>query len=480
MRIFPLVLLLSVAFSKADNLSVLLPKAEKGDVDAQYQLAEIYAEAQGVDQDYSKASQWARKAADQGNPKAQYRLASILFYGMDGKKNQPEALQLFIKSAAGLERLSKKNDADAQSKLGILYAQGIGVKNDQKEAVKLFEKAAKAGVLKAQCDLGDAYLFGRGVERNPTIGGEWYEKAAGAGYGKAQIQFGLINIQGMGCRQDIKEGLDWLKRASEQRHPEYAKQAKDLLDRLEKNPPVNGPDMDALIERAGKGELKAQLDLANRYEKGAGLKVDYQAVLRWLDAAARQGSPSASHQLGGILMAGRGGAKNPEKAVQYWHLAASLGSRVAQVDYAVACAKGYGMQKNLSDAYYWTLIARKTAVSEEQQNSLRTLQRLISDGLKSDDILKCLKRSRIWKNPKDHKTRIQIVGAEYGKPEMQFARGLAIKDSHPVEALKWLRLAEKAKVKGAGKSAVELAEKLSKFQVERAEIKAGSFNPLGG
>ena len=479
MRIFLLIVPLTVVGLSANDLTVLLRKAEKGDVEAQYQLAEKYSEAIGVEQDYGKSYHWAKKAADQGNPKAQYRLASIIYTGGIGPKNQPEALQLFLESFIGLKKLSEKGDSDARSKLGILYARGVGVKKDLTEAAKLFGQAARVGHVKAQLDLATAYLQGSGVNRNPTTAKHWFEKAAKAGNGQAQIELGLLYIRGIGCRQNIMSGMDWIQKAAIQKHPSYAKQASNLLSRLEINPPQNGPDIDALIKRAETGEIKAQLELANRYEQGAGIKVDFSAVLRWLDAAARQGSASASHHLGGMLMAGRGMKKNPERAVHYWNLAAKLGLRGAQLDYAVACAKGYGMHKNLPEAYYWMLVVRKATPADEQQNSLRSLQAAISAGLKPDDILECLKRSRAWEHPQDHETRLQIVLAEYGEPKAQYARGLAIQDSHPVEALKWLRLAEKAKVKGSEKSAAELATKLSKLQVETAGDLMGRFNPLG-
>ena len=295
-------LCLSGGLAKAD-LKLLIKKAEKGDEAAQYQLAEMYAEAQGVDQDYAKASQWARKAADQGNAKAQYRLASIMYMELNGERLQPQALQLFMKARVGLELLAKNNDSDAKSKLGILFARGIGVQKDLKQAAKLFEEAAKAGFVKAQSDLAGAYLMGRGVERNPTTAGYWFEKAAKAGYGEAQIQRGLIKIQGTGCRQDIKSGLVWLKKASQQRHPRYAKQAKVLLERLGQNPPKIGTNIDALINRAKKNELEAQWELAQRYEFGKGVKVDFSESIKWLDAASRQGFETASHLrwLGEIL-----------------------------------------------------------------------------------------------------------------------------------------------------------------------------------
>ena len=178
-------------------------------------------------------------------------------------------------------------------------------------------------------------------------------------------------------------------------------------------------------------------------------------------------------------MAGRGLKENPEKAAHYWNLAARLGHGAAQVDYAVACAKGYGVEKNLPEAYYWTLVVRKATIVEEQQNSLRALQGVITPGLKPDEILDCLKRSRAWNKPEDKEIRLEIVAAEYGEPEAQFARGLVMKDSHPIEALKWLLLAKKSKVKNAEKSANELTSKLSKSQVEKAKDLFEKFTPLG-
>ena len=467
--------LLMIGSSSGGDLKGILSKAENGDKGAQYRLAEMYAEAQGVDQDYLKASQWARKAADQGDAKAQYRLASIMYLGVDGQRRQPEALKLFLRSVAGLKVLAKEGDADAQSKLGILYARGIGVQKDLKQAAQLFEKSAKAGYAKAQTDLAGAYLMGRGVIRNPTTAGYWFEKAAKAGYGEAQIQLGLLHIQGIGCRQNVDSGLDWLKKAEVQRHPDYAKRARGLLSRLKSSPPKKGQDISVLEEQAQKGQLKAQLELAQRYEIGAGVKVDLSAVVEWLDAATGQGSANAGHRLGGMLMMGRGIEKNTKRAVRYWNLAARLGHGGAQVDYAVARAKGDGADKDLSEAYYWMLIARRGATSEKQQKNLKALQGLITSDLKPDQILDGLKRSRKWRNPEN---RAQIASAEYGDTKAQFAYGLAIKESQPIEALKWLRLAERGKVKDAAEQVGKLVEKLDKEQVERAKRMVERFKPL--
>ncbi len=472
-------ILLAAGTALGADLKATLKQAEAGDAASQYQLAERYAEADGVDQDYQAALKWARKAADQGNAKAQYRMASILYLGVAGEARQPEALQLFRKSAAGLETLAKAGDADARAKLGILCARGIGVDQDAARAAQLFSQAAKAGVTKAQVDLAGAYLLGNGVERNPTTAGEWFTKAAKAGHGQAQLQLGTMCIQGTGREQDIKQGMDWLRQAAANRNPDYAKQAKGLLERLTASPPKPGPDMAALRQRAQSGDLKTQLELAQRHEIGAGVKVDLAAVRQWLNAATRQGSAAAAHRLGGILILGRGESKKePEVAVRYWKLAAELGYGGAQVDYAVACAKGDGLDKNMPEAYYWALIARRTNTSEKEERNLRALQGVITGGLEPDEILNGLTQSRKWKAPEGEQERLRWVKAQYGDGAAQLALGQALSQSRPLEALKWLELAAAAKEKGAAAAAKELAADLSKTEVALVMARIKAFKPL--
>ncbi|NLK41150.1 MAG: sel1 repeat family protein, partial [Planctomycetes bacterium] len=91
-----------------------LKKAEQGHAAAQYNLGVMYANGQGVPQDYKEAVKWFRKAAEQG-------------------------------------------DADAQFNLGLMYANGRGVPQDDKEAVKWFRKAAEQGDADAQFNLGLMY-----------------------------------------------------------------------------------------------------------------------------------------------------------------------------------------------------------------------------------------------------------------------------------------------------------------------------------
>ena len=56
-------------------------KAEQGDATAQYNLGVMYANGEGVIQDYKQAVKWFRLSAEQGNASAQYNLGVMYAQG---------------------------------------------------------------------------------------------------------------------------------------------------------------------------------------------------------------------------------------------------------------------------------------------------------------------------------------------------------------------------------------------------------------
>jgi hypothetical protein len=64
--------------------------------------------------------------------------------------------------------------AEAQYNLGVMYANGEGVPEDDTEAVKWYRKAAEQGLAKAQYNLGGRYDFGNApplrMTQNPSSG----------------------------------------------------------------------------------------------------------------------------------------------------------------------------------------------------------------------------------------------------------------------------------------------------------------------
>ncbi len=91
-------------------------------------------------------------------------------------------------AAAALEQLLDDGVAEAQSLLGLLYAQGKGVAQDFEASLELFQKAAAQGHADGQYYLGYTYLEGSGVKADPVTALAWFMQAAARGHEKATLE----------------------------------------------------------------------------------------------------------------------------------------------------------------------------------------------------------------------------------------------------------------------------------------------------
>ncbi|MEG1051519.1 MAG: tetratricopeptide repeat protein [Janthinobacterium sp.] len=76
---------------------------------------------------------------------------------------------------------AEQGDASAQNNLGVMYANGHGVPQDDGLAVQWYARAAGQGHALAQYNLGGMYNSGRGVEKDPVCGYMWLALAAEGG-----------------------------------------------------------------------------------------------------------------------------------------------------------------------------------------------------------------------------------------------------------------------------------------------------------
>lgn len=125
-----------------------------------------------------------------------------------------------VRAAAG--------DADAQLQLGLRYAEGDGVIQNDKEATKWFALAAKQGLTEAQYHYGLALLRGRGVVQDYQAAFSWIEKSAKRGNAKAQYSLGELYRFGTGTPLDKARAYLWYNLAAAQ-GVEAAAKARDSL-----------------------------------------------------------------------------------------------------------------------------------------------------------------------------------------------------------------------------------------------------------
>ena len=127
-----------------------------------------------------------------------------------------------------IKKMAEEGNADAQSKLGVLYASGVGMKMDKQEAVRWYRKSAEQGYPVGQWNMAFMYVRGEGVEADFNEARELFRKSAESGFENAQYDLGMMLLQGLGGKQDRNEAEKWFRMAAEQGYREAKKILKDF------------------------------------------------------------------------------------------------------------------------------------------------------------------------------------------------------------------------------------------------------------
>jgi len=147
--------------------------AAAGDADAQFALANFYAEGNGVAQNTAVALDWYGAAAAQGNAEAKQKVLGSY--------------------SSGLVRLAKVGDIDAATQVADFLFNGKGgATKNEADAATYYSIAYKAGNKSAGTKLitmYNAYQNGRGVVKNTELANIYLAAAALAGIQEAKDIF---------------------------------------------------------------------------------------------------------------------------------------------------------------------------------------------------------------------------------------------------------------------------------------------------
>jgi TPR repeat protein len=88
-------------------------------------------------------------------------------------------------------------------------------------------------------------------------------------------------------------------------------------------------ELESLRTRAGRGDVKAQLDLAHRYRDGKGVAKDEAEAMQWAHRAADKGDAEAMDFVGHAYLRGAVVKRSPEIAFGYFKAAAEKSSQAA-------------------------------------------------------------------------------------------------------------------------------------------------------
>jgi hypothetical protein len=250
--------------------------AAQGDPLAQYQMATLYYQGLGVNQDYETAALWYRRAAEQGNVDAQYSLGNMYLMGEGIPQNDARARHWYKEAASqghtsarhnldNLDRFSESSDLMTKEDIsaeitGIDDTLHMDVEDSIRTDGPAFKSEpavqsnAPASLAAVDYERGLAYSFGEVVPKNMETAFDYFRKAAEKGYAPAQYKLGVAYAYAEGTAEDKKQAIYWYKKAALQ------------------------------------GHTIAQRNLGVMYETGDGIPRDKQQALAWYSILADSGN----------------------------------------------------------------------------------------------------------------------------------------------------------------------------------------------
>jgi len=166
-----------------------------------------------------------RMAAAQGNPSAQFEVATRLAEGKGTDQDLKAATQWYLRSATS-------GFAMAQFRLGTLYERGVSVKTDLARAKVWYARAAEQGNVKAMHNLAVLIAGRGGVEPDYTTAAKWFGEAASRGLADSQYNLAVLYENGLGVAKDDKQAYKWLLLAAKSGDSEAQSRRDALKARL--------------------------------------------------------------------------------------------------------------------------------------------------------------------------------------------------------------------------------------------------------
>ena len=389
-----------------------------------------------VPKDYTEAVKWLRKGIPSEFAAAEVCLSKCYFYGRGVQQDYAEALEWLFKALHG--EISSDDD-DVGGLLGRIYALGLsdvrqqpvkvrqwhGPASTYSEDAKADREGAESGSDWCQFHLGLAYAYGRGVAQDDTEAAMWFRRAADSGNLDAQFHLGLSYAFGRGVQQDDVQAYFWIDLASlahsrkrRFRKPEHrgeyqltissalatiaARIAPEQIIRTHHSSVVlyccqnsDGDEVPGDWEQyittgdervrtplycwrtaAEQGHSTGQRKLGSCYATGFGVPLDYVEAARWFRKAADQGNSRAQHDLGVLYSHGNGVPRDHAEAAKWFRKAADQGNPRAQCDLGILYSDGSGVPEDHAEAAKWF----RKAANQGYAHGQTLLQRLHDEG----------------------------------------------------------------------------------------------------
>ncbi len=265
------------------------------------------------------------------------------------KKDYVEAFEKFTKSSL------EENDLRAVFFLSHMYLNGLGVRKDESKAFQLTEVLANSGdthivSVQSQFKLAVMYDNGVGTEENKFLAKKWYKRSADNGSNDGKFIYGML------LRLDAskEEGISEKKRINESAFRYISSSVEN-----------------------GKSDADALFALAELYELGIGVHVDFHNAVKYYKLSSLKGNHQSDFRLGLAYFLGNGVERDYKEAFNRFELASKSGIADAQFQLGSMYMSGKGVAKDNIRAYMWLNVAASNG-NQFGKVSLDLLEKLMS------------------------------------------------------------------------------------------------------
>ncbi|MBX9591200.1 MAG: hypothetical protein K2X43_18080 [Hyphomonadaceae bacterium] len=206
-----------------------------------------------------------------------------------------------------------------------------------------------------------------------TIGPASLRQAAMRGDPVAQVEVASRFVAGHGVDRDPQQALQWYGRAATQ------------------------------------GSAVAQYRLAALYERGLGAARDTERARVWYTRAAEQGNVKAMHNL--AVLSVSGGRSDYAAAAKWFAQAAEFGLTDSQVNLAILHQSGFGVPKDLKQAYAWLALAARGGDQEAASRLSEVKSYLSPAEVAAADVAIAAWRARI-PDPRANETAAAVLDSQ--------------------------------------------------------------------
>ena len=242
------------------------------------------------------------------NEKEQIRLL-IMDIKRESRFSSPEQ----VNQLNTLTRSAAENDPVAMAEIGNRYYDGRGLPNDFRASLAWYVLAADHGSTYAKYILSELYGQGWIVDQDPEISGKWFENAQ-------KQRNALLGMRELAQRYDDHEGgmydeeraFFWFERAAMNNDVESQLWLGDYYSDYDH---PNGIMALRWYGRAAAAqEPQAYYGIAQIYDEGIAIPINYVEAAKWYEKAAKMGLAVAQYHLGEMYAEGRGVNFDPVKA----------------------------------------------------------------------------------------------------------------------------------------------------------------------